>query len=496
MKRLLTVLRWLAIAAACLVVLALVSVNLFLRSDGVRARIEEGLHRRLGTPVTFDSLSYLPWRGLKVTRLTIPHRDAADALTSSPFLEAKALIVRVPLTSVWERPIRIEEVLCIEPTITSIPLEKGGIALPWQSQKEPPVQSSSPKQPRPKESAQESPKEAEEPAPETNQPKVPSPSSPRPAIILLELLRLQHGNVVVLDPAGKRALIRLSGIQSHLDLAKHRQSGNSDEVPVGKLTVDKVSLLDYVRARDVRGDLNLRQGLIQVTDLKAEAEGGEMKGQALLQPQAPGMPFQAEMVLRDVQVPPVASRVSPRLVFSRGKLAAKVLVQGVLKNPNSWRGGGMAELTDAAMERHGLLESLGRYLGVQEFVEVAFETAETEFVLKGPVLHFQDIHLKTHNLELKALGAVGLNQRLRIPTRLYFSERMKEVLRRIERQLPERVTRKFQQVEGRDDYYRDFLITGTVSEPRADFIGSEARTFEQMIDLLRSVRESMEEARP
>jgi hypothetical protein len=142
-------------------------------------------------------------------------------------------------------------------------------------------------------------------------------------------------------------------------------------------------------------------------------------------------------------------------------------------------------MNKAALARNGLLESLGRYIGVREFVELEFEEATAVFQLKGPVVWFEDIHWKTDNLEFKGLGGVGMNQRVKLGARLYFSQRVRDVLHRIERQLPDHVIREFGQVEGREDFYRDVVISGPLNQLRANFIGSEGRTFEEVIEMIR-----------
>ena len=59
-----------------------------------------------------------------------------------------------------------------------------------------------------------------------------------------------------------------------------------------------------------------------------------------------------------------------------------------------------------------------------------------------------------------------------------------------ESQLPDQGIREVQQLEGREDYFRDFLIAGPLSELKANFIGSEGRTFEETIELIRDSSES------
>ncbi|MGY8688688.1 MAG: hypothetical protein ACKVHP_13265, partial [Verrucomicrobiales bacterium] len=49
--------------------LVLLGANLYLRSPGIRDKVVDKFQVRFGTKVSYESISYLPWRGLKVSRL-------------------------------------------------------------------------------------------------------------------------------------------------------------------------------------------------------------------------------------------------------------------------------------------------------------------------------------------------------------------------------------------------------------------------------------------
>ena len=63
------------ILLVALAVLALIGVNLFLRSPGIREKVAQAFEKRLGAEVTYESISYLPWRGIKVTGLKMNHLE-------------------------------------------------------------------------------------------------------------------------------------------------------------------------------------------------------------------------------------------------------------------------------------------------------------------------------------------------------------------------------------------------------------------------------------
>ena len=337
---------------------------------------------------------------------------------------------------------------------------------------------------------------APEPSPSSktvSAPVIPSPSStpappPSGIQVLLAKFRVMDGELVLLGPTGARALVALSGIDSEIDLGglkSHPDDGALGRL-LGQITVTEGSVAGVMQALAIESEVHLRNdGALALPNIKAASDGGVIEGSVIGDLRKPGLPFQIRLKGKNIGVAAMAKRATSRVAFSKGGVEGMIEAEGYLVAPNTWRGRGNVEMNGAALARNGLLESLGRYIGVREFVELNFEEATAAFQLKGPVVWFEDIHWKTDNLEFKGLGAVGMNQRAKLGARLYFSQRVREILHRIERQLPERVIREFEQVEGREDFYRDFVISGPLNDLKANFIGSEGRTVEEMLELIR-----------
>ena len=523
----------LGIIAAVLLLLAgigLLSLNLFLRSPGMKARVTAAVQRRTLMPCRFESISYLPFQGLKLSEVRIEQNKASASLTDVPFFHANAMVARISLWSLIRRPIMLEEVRCIRPTIVTVQLDNGSMSLPWPSR--PPVQApvlavntpspiqdpevEMPPTVKPSDPTKtdlvvvQGSGESSTPAPvaqATKPPAIashlpvakpdppvapPTPSKPTtpgavssmPQSLWIKAARVLNGRFVVLASDGQRPLIELNNIETDLGFDRPWQRGQALPRPSGRLTIEEVRALKVLQMTEVTSSIEFNDGQVTLPDLNASSDGGKIQGKFALGLRGRGLPFKGALDMKNVGLREMIKRVSSRLEFSSGTVHGQIVAQGQLTDPSSWRGVGKIQGLDAKVARHGLLESFGRYLGVQEFVQIAFETAKTEFELFGPALVFRDIHLKTDNLEFKGLGAISMNQRIQLRSRLYFSERMKQVLQRIERQLPERIKRDFEQLEGRDDYYRDFHINGSLNSPRADFIGTQERSLEEMLELM------------
>ena len=513
---------------------ALLSLNLFLRSPGVKERVAAAFQGRTALPCSVDSISYLPFQGIKLSGFTIPQSPALSALTKAPFLRADAVVAKVPIWSLIRRPIRLEEVRCVRPSIVSVQLDNGSMGLPWPKRPlvvRPPELAANPPSSSPlsdvvapapsiperpsgtletvvqvtgsEDRALSEPGVTIESPPSTvveerpsDDPLRPDPNktaasskSTVPDLLWIKAARVQEGRLVVLAADGQLPLLEFDNITIELGFDQPWKRRQRLPQPTGNLKINSVRAVKALHMVDFHSPIEFKEGQLILPDIVATSDGGNLEGRFALGLRGQGLPFKAALSMKDIDLRGVIKRVSSRINFSSGTIEGQMVAQGRLTDPSTWRGAGEVLGLDAKITRHGLLESFGRYLGVKEFVQIAFDTARTEFELRGSALVFRDIHLKTDNLEFKGLGVVSLNQRLQLRARLYFSERMKRVLQRIERQLPERVKRDFEQLEGRDDYFRDFLINGSVSSPRADFIGTQERSLEEMLELIQSQKE-------
>lgn len=319
------------------------------------------------------------------------------------------------------------------------------------------------------------------------------PGGESPTVVLGEAvwfgdLRISEGTVVLLGAGGRRAWVALEGIEGRLDLPSLTQwDEGSVGGEIGALRIRRGMFLEGVLAENLRSPLRLRNdGALAMSEIRAESDGGLIEGSCIGDWRREGWPFHLKGSCRGVSVRALAGRWPARRLFASGQLEAEVDLQGLVREPDTWTGAGHVKVDGAAMARNGFFESFGRYVGLKEFVELRFVAAGTQFAVRERALHFEDLHWKTENLEFQGMGSLGMDRQLCLAARLVFSERVREILRRIERQLPEQVVRKTAPVEGRDRYYRDFGIKGPLNHLRADFLGDQERTLEEIFEVLRN----------
>ena len=122
--------------------LALLGLNLYLRSPGIRDKVEAGFQRRLRVPVSYDAVSYFPWRGLRVRGLKMPHTEEVMGRTEKPFFEADMVEAKMSVWSLLDHPIQMGDIRVVRPVVTTTQSASGGVALPWVSSAPPMVAAS------------------------------------------------------------------------------------------------------------------------------------------------------------------------------------------------------------------------------------------------------------------------------------------------------------------------------------------------------------------
>ena len=111
--------------------LALIGVNLFLRSPGVRDKVASAFEKRFGAEVSYEAISYLPWRGVKVTGFEMAHQEEVTAIIGAPFFHADVVRAEVSLWALRDRPLPLGRIDVERPKLRTIQLADGSVALPW-----------------------------------------------------------------------------------------------------------------------------------------------------------------------------------------------------------------------------------------------------------------------------------------------------------------------------------------------------------------------------
>src|SRR5207244_9766424 len=94
--------------------IVLLSVNWYVQSRAIQAKIQHELSQRLGAPLHIRQISVTPWGGLKLSGIAIPQ---ISAVSSSDFLDAKIFRLRIRFFSLFAKRLVIKEVSLVDPTV-------------------------------------------------------------------------------------------------------------------------------------------------------------------------------------------------------------------------------------------------------------------------------------------------------------------------------------------------------------------------------------------
>ena len=259
----------------------------------MKERVSAAVKRRTALTCTFDAISYLPFFGLKLSHFTVPQEAEIAPLTEAPFFHADAMVANVSLWSLFRRPIKLHEVRCVRPTIVSVQLDNGSMALPWPARPvvpppeialntpviipdaestievDPIITSSIPspaatvEEPDTSQAVVETPEtitsnkslsstpSVQEPSPEPVLPKPPTPSKSvkriMPQVLWIQRARVIEGRLVLLASDGKRQMLEFQNIAMNLGFDQPWQRGHALPQPTGQLSIQEIHALKMLR---------------------------------------------------------------------------------------------------------------------------------------------------------------------------------------------------------------------------------------------------------
>lgn len=494
MRRLRKFALWSLALGLLLGLLGLLVLNLYLNSQGARERISGALRKRLGVPIEMGRISYIPFQGLKIADPKLEQREDLRKLGVEPFFRAESIVAEIDLMSVIRRPVRCRALILNKPML-ALPREgTTGVALPWRSPRAGPPQPLIVAQPPTPEDptsgdllamnpaaspgdtspglAVETPSPPTPPAPTPAPSPVPSqptpiPPPPAPArSVLVDEIRCRGGGLRLLSSTGAGPLLEMREIQGEMKTSGEAASPGA-EIPLGHFEMAALDVPNIGRMDRIRSRISFQKGALLLPDLSGLWEGGKVEGVLALNSAQPGNPFQIRLKGRGVQLGPAVKRAMDRPEFSSGEAQFDLAAIGLLAQPQSWRGAVIGEVAEARLANTSL-DFLGQVKGGPDYY---FETARAKMAILGPQIQIQDLHLKTRGVELKCLGALSFSREVNLAVRLYFSENYKTLFERVEQSLGDGQPRQYEQLEGRDDYFRDFRVMGRLPSAQTNIFG-------------------------
>jgi type II secretion system protein N len=468
---------WLLAAAAACFAAALLAVNLYVQSQGTHTRIQQELSQRLGMPLHVQRISVTPWAGLRLSGITIPQSNPADA---PAFLQANSLRLRVRVRSIFQGPLVIKEVALVKPEVIWAQNESGKWRVPSRTV---PGSSSTMTNENP---ALLHPSDANVLSATAKKPFEHELGMPEPEVKRLKLI---NGSFHFLDRQNRSvALFNGVGFSSAM------RNGKSFR---GETSIARVVLRDRVFLSALRARLYYDAATIALSDLQAQVAKGELQGDFSMEPQTPDSPFNAHANFRRVQADELVAEAGGSKETVRGVLEGTLEASGKLGDPAALTGTGTIALQGGHVQQFALLAAVGQVLQIEELTQLDLEEAQATYGLAGNSVLIDGLVLRSPNLRLNATGTIDFNGKVALDSKLTINDKIRSQLFRGMRE-------NFVATDQSGEYSLPFHIGGTLEKPKTDLmeraVGVDLKNIGGVIDALfgrgKSRRKKDEQALP
>lgn len=436
---------YLLLGLVALLAVGLLAINLYVQSHATQTWIEEEIGARLGARIKIQRISLTPWWGLKLKGITIPQEDPEDP---GAFLRAEAFRLRVNWSALFTGQLVIKEVALIRPRVTWMQNANGKWRLPETLPGEPVERERSAAQPLP-------------PAATSSPPVAPAPGQsslpPERARFTPEVrrVRLTNGTFRFLDERRKPV--------ATFDGVRFRSDFRNATALNGHAMVERISLRDRFFLEDLRSRLSYDPTQLDLTEIAAEAAGGNITGRFTMRQAETGSPFHVLVNFSGLDANRVLSDARGPSGMVQGKLEGRLEAQGQTSDPNALQGAGEIYLREGQVHRYSLLVALGQLLQIEELTQLQLEDAHVKYHIDPGVVTIDELLLTSPNIRLSARGTVSFGGQLDLDARLAINEQIRSRLFRAVRD-------NFQPTEMPDYTGVAFQVSGSLDRPRTNLV--------------------------
>jgi uncharacterized protein involved in outer membrane biogenesis len=445
--------------------IVLLGVNLYVQSQGTQAKIQQELSQRLGTPLYIRRVSVTPWGGLKLSGITVPE---VPAIGATNFLEAKTFRLRIKFLSLFSRRLVIKEVSLVDPNVIWPQNAEGKWRLPgWSEKAEERKQAPGGRTSRaavtsPPPVVSES--AGRGPAPETapagsNERAGPSARASKGAsksfVPEIRRVNIAGGNFRFLDRSG--------GVVATFDGVKFRSTVRNGVAVRGNAQVKKISLRDSFFLEQLQSPLHYDPEELDLSQISAQAGGGEIAGHFTMQPQAEDSPFTVSVKFSKVEADRIVTDAGGPKGIVRGKLEGNFEAAGKTADPNALTGAGEIFLRDGQVQQYSLLVALGQILQIEELTQLHLEQAETKYHITPGLITIDELILRSPNIRLSASGTITFNGKLQLESQLAINEKIRS-------QLFKAIRQNFRPINEPGYFAIDFQVGGSVDRPKSNLM--------------------------
>jgi hypothetical protein len=443
--------------------IGLISVNLYVQSQGTQAKIQQELSQRLGTPLQIRQMSVTPWGGLELSGITIAQSPGANP-TSSAFLRARTFRLRVRPLSLFSRRLVIKEVSLVDPDVVWPQDSEGKWRLPGSRGDQAHVSQSESDRPRLEPAHRGGVAPETEPVPTglsashrvTENKLRERPETPLEVLAPgVESVNVKGGNFTFLDHKGA-LLASFAGVDFRTNI-------RSAMALRGDAKIAKISLRDRFFLEELQSPLRYEPDVLELSKISARAGNGEIDGYFAMQPESEDSPFTTSVTFHDVLADQIVANAGGPRGIVQGKLEGRFEASGKTADPEALIGKGEIFLRDGRVRQYSLLVLLGEIFQIEELRELHLEQAEAKYHVSPALVTIDELILRSPNIRLSASGTVGFDGTLKLDSQLAINDRIRS-------QLFKTIRQNFQPISEPGYFGLDFKVGGSIERPSTNLM--------------------------
>ena len=429
-------------------VILVVAINLYLQSKDVQDRVRQAASEAAGVPVEIQGTCYIPWSGLVVSGVVVPH----DGNARLPLLNVGSISIRFETFALLRGHFVVTDILIQSPVLLAFQKSDGSWSRPHAYPPQPaalPVES-------PSASPEGTPgPTVVTPPVELSDARVSADKSPR---VSVERIRVRNGTIYLDDVRGRRIGV-IEGVEISVTPAK-------DGTVNGDFKIKEINLFDKIALRATSGTFLWRKSYFEIPALKAVWGEGSLAGQLAMN-WADEARFSASLKAADVSLSALATDAGVRVEGTKGTLLGTGEISGVTGHPATFVGGARIELLSARLQPIDFIRQIGDLMSIEELQMLELKEARAEFAIANEQVVAKSILMESKNLVIEASGPVGFDGRLDLDAKLHVNDKLRRDLRAI---LGNNLV-----ASDREGYKAlPFSINGTVSRPESDLLDKVA----------------------
>lgn len=423
---------------ACLVlafVFVTIGANLFLKSDGVQARLRQGTEASLGVPIEIGGVTFSIFGGITLHDI----RTAENRPRAAQSFEADALRIRFAWLPLLRSQLVITSIELVRPVMI-VPENQPVMLLPPEGR----VEVQLPEDAR--ESALAGTKDARAGQEE--------PGKKAPGFVIdVQRFHVEDGEVQLRTARGSQR-VRITGLD--IETRIHGMDKVSGIFKAETAEIPSVLVLNNITA-----PFNRENRRISFDNIQADWAGGRVTGEAVVSEETGG--FEVDLSIAAVQI--------PRLLQDAGLGTGRTsgFVEGAFSlngsgNADSLQGTGEFFLREATLEPLDFMKQVGQLLRIEELQLLALREALLRVSVQNGTVDLSELRLVTENLIILSQGQVGVQAgELDLQSRLLVNDEL-------QRSLGGLISGFLQ--ESDTEGYRElpFRIHGPIMRPRTDLL--------------------------